>query len=1102
MLKSSSLADALATFADAVRSAYRNLPPGAQEEAQLIAPVQNFLVAAVQHLSLPAEVFAEVAIPDQGRPDLGVTRQGSLTGFIELKAPGKGARPNRFRGHDAQQWKQFRFLPNLIYTDGSEWALYHSGELSGPIIQLGALLTDGSRGLDRTAVTMLANLLRDFLHWEPPSPANSRQLANLLAPLTHFLREQVLGAANREGSNLAQLAQEWREVLFPDADDAQFADGYAQTVTYALLLARVETVGSLDLQQAITILSLRHALLGKALELLSVPQARAEIGTGLTVLERVITSVDPQALTLGERDPWLYFYEDFLAAYDRKLRNDRGVYYTPAEIIQAQCHLTEELLEKRLGKRLGLADASVTLLDPGCGTGAYLVAALDHGIKRVKDEEGEGNVPARATQMGANFHGFEVLVGPYTVAHLRLTQELLSAGAELPSDGVHVYLTDTLESPHARPKQSSMLTRPLTEEHRRALKVKRDTPVLVCLGNPPYNRQNIDANDEATERKGGWIRWGDNPRHPVGGHKIPSEDAILETFLRLGRNSGQGVHLKNLYNDYVYFWRWALWKVFEQTEGPGIVTFITASSYLRGPGFTGMREHMRRVADAIWILDLEGGSLGARRTENVFAIQTPVAIAIVARFGTTDPETPAVVQYTRLEGSREEKLAALGAIRRFSDLSWSVCYAGWHLPFLPEGQGDYYSWPRLTDLFPWQHSGVQFKRTWPIAETEELLERRWRTLVAIPFEEKRKIFRETGARNVDGQYRGIGGERLPSLASLVADEPPPRISRYAFRSFDRQWALLDPRIADRLRPDLVSSHSAHQLYLTSLFTSALGFGPAAVVAADLPDLHHFRGSFGGKDIIPLWRDANAREPNITDGILPLLGQVYGEPVLPEDLFAYAYAVLASSAYTMRFNSELIEPGPRLPLTRDVCLFRQSVELGRRLVAHHTFGRLWAPAEWKGHVPRGEARITRPIPGTPEGYPETFRYDSVNRRLHVGEGMFEPVVPEIWNFTVSGYEVVKSWLGYRKKEGAGRASSQLDELRPQVWTAEMTGELLELLWVLEATVGLFPALEANLDSIIQSKLFHTQELPQPSADLRSSVQPKASDTPVSLTLDFD
>lgn len=181
-------------------------------------------------------------------------------------------------------------------------------------------------------------------------------------------------------------------------------------------------------------------------------------------------------------------------------------------------------------------------------------------------------------------------------------------------------------------------------------------------------------------RTGGrrWVRFVDK-----------GERAILDDFLEPARASGAGVHLKNLYNDYVYFWRWALWKVFESTEGPGIVSFITASSYLRGPGFVGMREWMRRTFDELWIVDLQGDNLGARKTENVFAIQTPVAIAVGVRFGQPSPDVPATVHYARIEGTREEKLARLAAIQGSADLDWSECPTDWHAVFLPRTAGDY-----------------------------------------------------------------------------------------------------------------------------------------------------------------------------------------------------------------------------------------------------------------------------------------------------------------------------------------------------------------------------------------------------------------------------
>ena len=249
----------------------------------------------------------------------------------------------------------------------------------------------------------------------------------------------------------------------------------------------------------------------------------------------------------------------------------------------------------------------------------------------------------------------------------------------------------------------------MNRERERAQKVKRDIRVLVCLGNPPYDREEREPLDDAVRRKGGWVRYGE------GGEG--ASPPILEDFLEPVREAGQGVHLKNLYNDYVYFWRWALWKVLDSTKDAGIVTFITASSYLRGPGFAGMRHKMREVFDELWIIDLEGDSLGARKTENVFAIRTPVAIAVGVRTGSPSPNTPAKIWKIKLTGSEQSKLATLGMVESFDDLEWRECSREWDAPFYPVGTGEYSDWPAVMDVFPWQHSGVQLKRTWPIGET-------------------------------------------------------------------------------------------------------------------------------------------------------------------------------------------------------------------------------------------------------------------------------------------------------------------------------------------------------------------------------------------------
>lgn len=1055
---------ALQEFADSVARKVGAPAPGEPED-QLRAPFERLIVDGGRAVGSEVVAQGESRLPDRlGKPDFAVSVGGLLAGYVELKAPGKGARVGSFKGHDKRQWERFRSLPNVLYTDGNEWGLYRTGERVGRVVRLdGDVTADGSRAVAERNASAIERLVRDFLSWEPLVPRSARQLAELLAPLCRGLRDDVLESLPNPGSPLVALAGTWRNLLFPGASDEQFADAYAQTVTYALLLSRADGASTLNVRDAVDALRSEYGLLSKALEALTDPQAQGEIGTSLRILQRVVDRIDPHALHDGQTDPWLYFYEDFLGAYDPDLRRDAGVYYTPREVVQAQVRLIDALLTNHFGLAHGFADLDVETLDPGVGTGTYLLGVIDQSLGRIESEEGPGSVPGRASHLGQHIKGFEIMVGPYAVAELRVAQALQRRGGRPPTDGP-VYLTDTLESPTAKPVAPPLFYKPLAEEHRRALMVKESQRVLVCLGNPPYDRHAADD-----PGKGGWVRNGAEGERP-----------ILEDFLEPARKAGHGVHLKNLYNLYVYFWRWALWKVFEHktAAGPGIVSFITAASYLRGPGFVGMREHLRRVCDEIWIIDLGGEGRGTRQSENVFAIKTPVAIAIAVRYGDPDPATPAKVHFARVKGSREEKLARLDRLQSVHDLMWKESPTGWQDPFGRMATGDFFSWPALVDVFPWQHSGVQMKRTWPIAPDPSTLERRWAALLNAP--DRAEAFRETRDRKVERSYLPLTGDgRAVPVADLPEDAPTPPIVRYAFRSFDRQYVISDGRLGDFMRPVLWNTHGDGQVYLTTLLSHPLGHGPAVSACGQVPDLHHFRGSYGGKDIIPLWRDAENSQPNLHPNVQEVLRSALGITVSPEDILAFVYALLAQPAYTERFFEELgmpvdegMSPGPRIPVTRDTGLFQRGVELGRRLLELHTYGASTGSAD---SVPGGAARCVVSIPEEPDGYPESFEWDEESQQLAVGAGRFAPVSQEVWDYEVSGLHVVASWLGYRLKEPAGRRSSPLDNINPKRWPPAYTSELLELLWVLEGTVALQSQQEALLEEVLGGPMVAAEDL---------------------------
>ncbi|RPI59663.1 MAG: DNA methyltransferase, partial [Planctomycetaceae bacterium] len=324
--------EALRKFADTVTGKLNTLTVGEPED-QLRGPFEVFMDEVGKALALKVVCAGETRLADRlGKPDYAVHAANLLAGYVELKKPGMGANPNRFTGHPAQQWKRFQAIPNLIYCDGNDWGLYRNGQAVRPIVRLsGDVATDGAKAVTEKDAVAVMGLLTDFLQWQPIIPRNVKDLADLLAPLCRMLRDDVTDALKDPQSPLVQLATDWRRLLFPYASDEQFADAYAQTVTFALLLARGEGAASLTLESARAVLTADHSLLSRAIQVLTDPNAQKEISASLNLLIRVIGIVPLDAMS-GPREPWLYFYEDFLAAYDPKLRKDAGAYYTPVEV--------------------------------------------------------------------------------------------------------------------------------------------------------------------------------------------------------------------------------------------------------------------------------------------------------------------------------------------------------------------------------------------------------------------------------------------------------------------------------------------------------------------------------------------------------------------------------------------------------------------------------------------------------------------------------------------------------------------------------------------------------------------------------------------------
>jgi hypothetical protein len=374
------LRNAVSVFGEECR---QKLAGPGDREAAIRSPLESLLRKVGEHIGVQAVFHDEVRDAQRRvRPDYGVSVAGSINGYIEVKAPSHVLDPAKFSGHDREQWERQRDLPNLVYTNGTEWRLYRDGDLlAAPVSLAGGELNDAGLGL--LAPVGFEWLLTDFLRWKPAPITSVAALVRAIAPMTRLLRGEVTDQLTAERRAIAAgadkyaqpftgLARDWRALLFPQASDATFADGYAQTVTFALLLARTEgiDVAGQPLHETGAALGHEHSLMGKALQLLT-DDVASDFKVTLDLLVRIVGAVDWPRVRRG-RDTYLQLYEHFLELYDNDLRKKSGSYYTPREIVQQMVRLAEEALVTRLGKATGFRDPDVLTVDPAMGTGTYL----------------------------------------------------------------------------------------------------------------------------------------------------------------------------------------------------------------------------------------------------------------------------------------------------------------------------------------------------------------------------------------------------------------------------------------------------------------------------------------------------------------------------------------------------------------------------------------------------------------------------------------------------------------------------------------------------------------------------------------------------------
>lgn len=1025
-----------------------------------------------------------------------------LVGHVELKAPSKSIDPATFtkKSHEYKQWQKLKNLPNLLYTNGREWRLYRYGALvpvttSGHESEIAYIHTSDfvkHKG-PFTATPSLQGILQSFLFWEPNPITSADKLVKTLAPLAVLLREEILlgltaqkkahEAAKKRAKDqghdepvppsLIGLRTDWRETLSPGATDEEFADSFAQTVVFALVVAISEGL-ELDintLHYMANRLKSNHGLLGNALNLLTDHlDEDSALHNVLAIIVRVLSVTSWKHISGGKADVYLHLYEHFLSIYDPEQRKKTGSYYTPVEVVDQMVRLTDQVLRQYLNKPHGFADKGVSVIDPAMGTGTYPLAVL----RAVAHDENldPGDRSDALTRLAKNLYGFELQSGPFSVAELRISETLRGLGGELPEEGLNLYVTNTLGNPKARNRPMTGNTlRLLADQSNRANRVKREVPIQVCIGNPPYK--------DKAEGKGGWIEDGGSAEKP-----------LLDDF----RAAGMGKYEYVLKNLYVYFWRWAFWKVFENSRRDfedtlnraGVICFITADGYLSGPGFSGMREYIRRKSSRGWIINVTPEGKRPPQKNAVFAIETPVTIALFVREPDTDENTPAGLKYIALHGTFQHKMEALAKIDLRSP-EFADVRSGWSDKFMPITMGDWDSYPELPDFYASRFPGVKPNKTWVYAPSESVLQERWHELVeGNDLDIRAERFKETSSTKTAIGKQPLPGDdtyqdSLESLDDQITRElfpTVPNIVRIGYRSFDRQYLFADSRLLDRARPELWEHRVPDQIFIVEQHARNPQEGPGLYFSALIPDMNAFNNR-GGR-VHPVINTVG--KPNLTSEAERLLTARFGEHA-PAELVYYLAGVTGHPGYVRTFDTELQQAGIRVPLTSDTELWSRAVQLGKYVVWLHTYGE-------RGEPLPGMTRVTdKPTDGLysmpvyeksmggamPEKKPAfTLGEDNIHGEIAFGASRWSNVEKAVFDYTVGGQQTIGLWAKYRLKKPIGRKSSPLDDIVQQSWPSEWTTEFKELLCVLTHLVHLEPAQEKLLADILAGDLIPREE----------------------------
>lgn len=970
-----------------------------------------------------SQIIVEPRKSAVGIPDFKVqTDKGLLIGYVEAKDLGRDL--DHLNKSENEQINKYRKeYPKLITTNFIEFRLYENGEqVDSVVITQPVTIKIGIPVLDNEG--RARGLFERFCSTTIQQVHSAKRLSELLAHKTRVLRgliREEIDSSDEEETETEKLLETFRKTLKPDMTPAVFSDMYAQTITFGLFVARINS----DHQEftrhsAHSLIPHTIPLLKKVFWILSGQDVPQHIEWQVDEIAEILANTKIEKITEeffshGKgRDPIIHFYETFLAEYDSSQREALGVYYTPQPVVSYITRSLHKILKKHFNKSEGFADTSVITLDPAAGTLTFPAEAITLAKHEFETTHGTGGWDSLVkSHILKNFYAFEILMAPYAVGHLKISLLLKELGYQMSQDErFELYLTNTLDMTKFQPQQA-ILAEEISQESEKAFEIKDKVPVLVVMGNPPYS-----------------------------GHSTNKSEWIEKQIEEYKKVDGKPLGEKNpkwLNDDYVKFIRFAQWKI--EKTGQGILGFITNHAWLDNPTFRGMRDSLMQSFDEIYILNLHGSALKkekvpediqekekiGERDEGIFGIRPGTAITLAIKSG--ESKQKCRVYYVEQWGLRNKKFGWLDN----NDIETT----GWEeiTPDSPsylfvnrddEGWNKYKDFVDINDIFPINSVGIVTSRDdFVIDFDKRSLENKFRTFI---YSNDSDEFIKRAFNLKENMSWKVAKART-ELRKVTDWES--YIHKILYRPFDERWIFYHPTVIERSRAEVMYHMLKPNLALITAKRNRLDRVDSFLVSDILVETKCGESTIQSytfplyryhKTMSPrLWNSqdeqgvidlGDVKEVNIAPRLFANLEAQFGKGLRAEEVLGYIYAILYSNIYREKYQEFLKSDFPRIPFTNDYQTFQNLAILGEQLVDLHLLKSKLLDNPISRYEGQGNNKV------------EKRDYHNDSRRLYINESQyFDKINPEVWNYYIGGYQVLDKWL----KDRIGRILSLEDQL---------------------------------------------------------------------------